>query len=509
MLSAARPVDVVTLDLLLGGRTAWRLGREILRRWPETGIVVVTGAWRGASRSSRRSRWASAAGSSKVGTVDSLTPRSAGRSRRGETPHPRRAAHQGAGLPVRTAAGHAAPRRRAIRSLTQRELDVLGCLVEGMSRNEIGELLHVSPNTVRTHVQSILHKLKVHSALAARGHRATGRGQLEASVRYKARAARTRRASGPARQLGGAGTRGRRRRGSGGRASSRPGPRAGDVRRRRRRPPTSHPRSLRRVSRRRPPGQLSGCTASVDECAEQVAVDVGEGVAGVEVDVVEDHLPQPHERQVGRWHDEAPAPLDLGRRLRRRSEPVGAACQGRAAMLTGPPVCAAAPRSARPRCRRPGVLPPGYISCGSPVTAQSTSRAIASALRARWATTWPAGPALAQRGGARSASVRRLTVASSGRWRHRQRRCRLRARSWARRYRLSGACGAHCLRLGDGVCRADERQVREGLGEVADHAAARRVVLLGEQAHVVGQRRPAGPSARAPRRAMPGHGVGA
>jgi DNA-binding NarL/FixJ family response regulator len=54
-----------------------------------------------------------------------------------------------------------------IRSLTQRELDVLSCLVEGMSRNEIGELLHVSPNTVRTHVQSILHKLKVHSALAA------------------------------------------------------------------------------------------------------------------------------------------------------------------------------------------------------------------------------------------------------------------------------------------------------------------------------------------------------
>jgi DNA-binding NarL/FixJ family response regulator len=36
-----------------------------------------------------------------------------------------------------------------------------------MSRTEIGELLHVSPNTVRTHVQSILHKLKVHSALAA------------------------------------------------------------------------------------------------------------------------------------------------------------------------------------------------------------------------------------------------------------------------------------------------------------------------------------------------------
>ena len=56
---------------------------------------------------------------------------------------------------------------QGIRELTGRELEVLGCLVEGMSRTEIGLLLHVSPNTVRTHVQSILHKLKVHSALAA------------------------------------------------------------------------------------------------------------------------------------------------------------------------------------------------------------------------------------------------------------------------------------------------------------------------------------------------------
>ena len=39
--------------------------------------------------------------------------------------------------------------------------------MEGLSRNEIGAMLHVSPNTVRTHVQSILHKLNVHSALTA------------------------------------------------------------------------------------------------------------------------------------------------------------------------------------------------------------------------------------------------------------------------------------------------------------------------------------------------------
>ena len=54
-----------------------------------------------------------------------------------------------------------------LEALTSRERQVLACLIDGLSRTEIGELLHVSPNTVRTHVQSILHKLKVRSALAA------------------------------------------------------------------------------------------------------------------------------------------------------------------------------------------------------------------------------------------------------------------------------------------------------------------------------------------------------
>jgi len=59
------------------------------------------------------------------------------------------------------------PEIEALSNLTSRELDVLRCLLEGQSRNEIGSMLHISPNTVRTHVQSILHKLNVHSALTA------------------------------------------------------------------------------------------------------------------------------------------------------------------------------------------------------------------------------------------------------------------------------------------------------------------------------------------------------
>jgi len=61
----------------------------------------------------------------------------------------------------------ATPEAEVIARLTSRELDVLRSLSEGLSGNQIGALLHVSPNTVRTHIQSILHKLHVHSAFTA------------------------------------------------------------------------------------------------------------------------------------------------------------------------------------------------------------------------------------------------------------------------------------------------------------------------------------------------------
>jgi DNA-binding NarL/FixJ family response regulator len=51
-----------------------------------------------------------------------------------------------------------------VRTLTEREHAVLAALAAGLSRAEIGEALHLSPNTVRTHVRSILRKYHVHSA---------------------------------------------------------------------------------------------------------------------------------------------------------------------------------------------------------------------------------------------------------------------------------------------------------------------------------------------------------
>jgi DNA-binding NarL/FixJ family response regulator len=51
--------------------------------------------------------------------------------------------------------------------LTRRERQVLALLAAGMSVDAIAAELYLSRNTVRTHIQNMLGKLKVHSALAA------------------------------------------------------------------------------------------------------------------------------------------------------------------------------------------------------------------------------------------------------------------------------------------------------------------------------------------------------
>jgi len=57
---------------------------------------------------------------------------------------------------------------RLLASLTPRERAVLSCLAEGTGhRDAIAKQMHLSINTVRTHLQNIMAKLGVHSALEA------------------------------------------------------------------------------------------------------------------------------------------------------------------------------------------------------------------------------------------------------------------------------------------------------------------------------------------------------
>lgn len=55
------------------------------------------------------------------------------------------------------------PQDRESVSLTPREMEVLGFLVDGLSYNAVGEKLFISVETVRNHVRHIYEKLHVHS----------------------------------------------------------------------------------------------------------------------------------------------------------------------------------------------------------------------------------------------------------------------------------------------------------------------------------------------------------
>lgn len=52
-------------------------------------------------------------------------------------------------------------------ALTRREREVLSLIADGCERKQVAEQMHLSTNTVRTHMHSLLAKLGVHSALEA------------------------------------------------------------------------------------------------------------------------------------------------------------------------------------------------------------------------------------------------------------------------------------------------------------------------------------------------------
>ncbi|MER5264462.1 response regulator transcription factor [Actinosynnema sp. NPDC002837] len=63
----------------------------------------------------------------------------------------------------------AAPRARpaALDALTDREVEVLHCLGEGLSNHQIGRKLHIGETTVKTHVSRVLTKLDLRSRVQA------------------------------------------------------------------------------------------------------------------------------------------------------------------------------------------------------------------------------------------------------------------------------------------------------------------------------------------------------
>jgi len=57
--------------------------------------------------------------------------------------------------------------KQPLGSLTPREREVLSYLAEGIGRREVAERMHLSANTVRSHLQNLMAKLGVHTTLEA------------------------------------------------------------------------------------------------------------------------------------------------------------------------------------------------------------------------------------------------------------------------------------------------------------------------------------------------------
>lgn len=159
-----RIVDGLLLDLDVDSYQGLQFAAEALRAQPALRIVVVTGA-------AHEGQIVDAIRLGVVGWVGKDEP----------VEHllavVRGALHGETWIPPRLLTGViaslvAGDRRSAAggeltAKLTSRERQILGLMVAGMSAQNIAAQLFLSRNTVRTHIQNLISKLGVHSAVAA------------------------------------------------------------------------------------------------------------------------------------------------------------------------------------------------------------------------------------------------------------------------------------------------------------------------------------------------------
>ncbi|HEX6524064.1 MAG TPA: response regulator transcription factor [Streptosporangiaceae bacterium] len=157
-------VDVVLLDADLADDTAFRLGQE-LSQAPDAPRVIFLGHSDDPERIVRGIRVGAVGWVRKDESLDRLIRVIRGVAR-GETWLPPDQIGEVLRLLMR-GPDHDEDGDQLLAALTGREREVLFCLAEGNRRCDVAEHLHMSPNTVRTHLQNLMGKLGVHTALEA------------------------------------------------------------------------------------------------------------------------------------------------------------------------------------------------------------------------------------------------------------------------------------------------------------------------------------------------------
>lgn len=160
---AGHDIDVVLMDYRLPDGTGVEAARAIKARRPGVRILMLTGL-----SDDELILESIQAGADGYLTKDRALD---------EVVQAVRAAHAGETLLPRSVIGEIARRlarthdrsadHQPIEALTSREREILRALAEGLPTREICQRLSITPNTLRTHVQNILAKLRVHSKLEA------------------------------------------------------------------------------------------------------------------------------------------------------------------------------------------------------------------------------------------------------------------------------------------------------------------------------------------------------
>lgn len=166
-LATSRAVDVVLMDLSMPGQDGIETTRRILEGSPDTSVVVLTSF-------SDRERILGAVDAGAVGYLlkdaEPAELRAAIRAAaRGESPLAPKAAR--ALITSRS-------ERRPATDLSERELEVLRLVADGLPNKEIARRLHITEKTVKAHLTSVFRQIDVfdrmQAAIWAREHGLAG-----------------------------------------------------------------------------------------------------------------------------------------------------------------------------------------------------------------------------------------------------------------------------------------------------------------------------------------------
>jgi DNA-binding NarL/FixJ family response regulator len=162
-LAARDRMDVVLMDYRLPDGTGADATRFIKSRWPGAKVIMLTGVTD--DETMLDSIQAGADGYLTKDRAISDVVEAVRGAQAGEILLPRAVIF---GIAQRVAAARErSAARNPIEQLTPRELEVLRALAEGLASGDICARLYIAPNTLRTHVQNIMSKLRVHSKLEA------------------------------------------------------------------------------------------------------------------------------------------------------------------------------------------------------------------------------------------------------------------------------------------------------------------------------------------------------